>query len=139
MKIRSILEYAAPVFTSMLTQKNISDIERIQKTVLKVLLQEDYISYNNACNIMMTTSLEQLRENLSLKFALSCLSNLKHLFKQRQSRFYSIRNIRSYEEPCCNSKRYYTSPIPYLTRLLNEHFKKSKSRYFIKYKSRKDQ
>ena len=134
MKIRSILEYAAPVFTSMLTQKNISDIERIQKTVLKVLLQEDYISYTNACNIMMTTSLEQRRENLSLKFALSCLSNPKHthLFKQRQSQFYNIRNIRSYEEPYCTSKRHYSSPIPYLTRLLNEHFKKSKSRKVIK-------
>ena len=33
MKIRSVLEYAAPVFTSMLTESDKSDIERIQKIV----------------------------------------------------------------------------------------------------------
>ena len=48
MKIRSILEYAAPVFTSMLTQKNISDIERIQKSAVKVILKDKYTSYKKA-------------------------------------------------------------------------------------------
>ena len=40
MKIRSVLEYAAPVFSSMLTAENITDIERIQKIGFKVILAD---------------------------------------------------------------------------------------------------
>ena len=38
MKIRSVLEYAAPVFTPMLTVKHISDIERIQRLCSRLSL-----------------------------------------------------------------------------------------------------
>ena len=38
MKIRSVLEYAARVFTSMLKKQEINDIERIQKIVLTIIL-----------------------------------------------------------------------------------------------------
>ena len=125
MKIRSVLEYAAPVFSSMLTTQNKSDIERIQKIVLKILLNDNYISYIQACSKFNTFTLEKRRENLSLKFALSCLENPqhKHMFVQRTSPFYKLRNIVSFETPHCNSTRYFNSPIPYLTRLLNQYFK----------------
>ena len=125
MKIRSVLEFAAPVFTSMLSQKNKSDIERIQKIVFRILLSDNYISYTQACVSFNTTSLEQRREHLSLKFALSCLENPQHknLFKQRKTTFYNLRDIKSFEVPFCNTTRYYNSPLPYLTRLLNEYFK----------------
>ena len=81
-----MLEYAAPVFTSMLTQKNKSDIERIQKIVFRILLGDKYTSYTQACVSFNTISLEQRREHLSLKFALSCLENPQHrnLFKQQK-------------------------------------------------------
>ena len=45
MKIRSVLEYASPVFFLMLTVQNITDIERVQKIVLKVILNDKYIYY----------------------------------------------------------------------------------------------
>ena len=124
MKIRSVLEYAAPVFTSMLTEADKSDIERIQKTVLKILLGPDYIDYEQACTLMKTSSLQVRREHLSLRFALSCLKSPKHkhLFTPRTSTFYNLRNIKSFEIPHTISDRYYSSPIPYLTRLLNDHF-----------------
>ena len=67
MKIRSVLEYAAPVFFSMLTSKNISDIERIQKIVLKIIFAENYLSYKLACQSMSTVSLEERRQQLPLK------------------------------------------------------------------------
>ena len=59
MKIRSVLEYAAPVFTSMLTSQDICDIERIQKIVLKVILGDSYSSYESACSRLTTISLEE--------------------------------------------------------------------------------
>ena len=124
MKIRSVLEYAAPVFTSMLTAENISDIERIQKIVLRVILTDRYQSYDQACLLLGTTSLELRRKQLSLKFALACLKSEQHshFFKQRKSTYYKLRKIKSFEEPSCNTERYFSSPIPFLTRLLNEYF-----------------
>ena len=124
MKIRSVLEYTSPVFSSMLTESEISDIERIQKIVLKVVLGDNYSSYDQACILMNTTTLQQRRADLSLKFALSCLESAqhKHLFTQRKSLYYQLRNIKSFEVPFCHSERYYSSPLPHLTRILNDHF-----------------
>ena len=126
MKIRSVLEYAAPVFNSMLTNQDISDIERIQKIVLKVTLGDRYSSYDVACSLVNTISLQERRRQLSLKFAISCLKSPqhKHMFKQRISPYYKLRKLTSFEVPFCHTERYSCSPIPYLTRLLNEHFAK---------------
>ena len=125
MKIRSVLEFASPVFFSMLTAQNVSDIERVQKIVLKIILAENYLSYEEACKSMKTVSLQERREQLALRFALSCLKNKQHmhLFKQRTSPYYDLRNIKSFEEPHCHTSRYYSSPIPAMTRLLNNYFK----------------
>ena len=126
MKVRSVLEYAAPVFTSMLTIQQSSDIERIQKIVLKVILGRRYTEYEQACKLLSISTLESRRKHLSLKFALACLRSPQHsyLFKQRKSLYYDLRNIKSFEVPHCHTKRYSCSPIPYLTSLLNEHFEK---------------
>ena len=125
-KIRSVLEYSSPVFTSMLTQENILDIERVQKIALKVILNDRYENYEQACILLNTQSLEIRRKSLALKFALKCLKSdqHKHLFKQRKSTYYKLRNLKSFEEPFCHTLRYWNSPLPYLTRLLNEHFSK---------------
>ena len=69
MKIRSVLEFASPVFTSMLTSQLIMDIERIQKIVVKVILGPLYLSYGHALKYLSLTSLETRRRQLSLKFA----------------------------------------------------------------------
>ena len=124
MKIRSVLEYSAPVFTSMLTAENIADIERVQKIAMKVILVDRYSDYESACELMGTRSLQLRRSELSLSFALNCLKNPihQHLFKQRKSTYYTLRKIKSFEEPFCRTERYKSSPLPFLTRLLNDHF-----------------
>ena len=126
MKIRSVLEYSAPVFTSMITRENIIDIERIQKIAFKVILNDKYLDYTHACCLLNASTLESRRTELSLSFTLKCLKSDQHghLFKQRVSTYYTLRNIKSFEEPFCMTDRYKTSPIPYLTRLLNDHFAK---------------
>ena len=73
MKIRSVLQYAAPVFSSMLTIQEISDIERVKKMVSKVMLGDQYVNYEQACETMSTTTHQHRRDKLSLSFALSCL------------------------------------------------------------------
>ena len=44
MYIRSILEHSAPVWHSSLTAENKNDLERVQKTALKVILGEKFKS-----------------------------------------------------------------------------------------------
>ena len=126
MKIRSVLEYCAPVFTPMLTEDNVSDIERVQKIVFRVILNDNYVDYDQACQVLNATSLKSRRTDLSLTFALKCLKSdqYKSLFKQRISTYYTLRKLKSFEEPFCHTERYRCSPLPFLTRLLNEHFAK---------------
>ena len=99
----------ARVFSSMLTAENVTDIERIQKIVLKVIMSDQYQSYDQACQLLGTIPLENGRKLLSLKFALACLKSpqYRHHFKQRLSPYYKLRKIKSFEEPFCHSQRYY--------------------------------
>ena len=46
--VRSALEYSAIVWHSSLSQKNTDDLERIQKSALKVILKEKYKDYKSA-------------------------------------------------------------------------------------------
>jgi hypothetical protein len=91
---------------------------------VKIILGECYSSYELACSLVNTITLEERRKQLSLKFALACIKSPQHthVFKQRISPYYKLRNLKSFEVPFCQTERYSSSPIPYLTGLLNEHF-----------------
>ena len=75
MKIRSVLESNCVAFHSMLTQENSDNIERIQKIVLRIILDSDYIDYHQACLELNVFPLQSRRTKLSLSFALKCLTN----------------------------------------------------------------
>ena len=108
----------------MLTEQNISDIERVQKIVCKVILDTRYQNYDQACQVLKTESLQSRRKSLALKFALKAVKSdqHQHLFKQRKSIYYKLRNLKSFEVPFCHTERYKNSPVPYLTELLNDHY-----------------
>ena len=57
-QIRSILEYAVPVWHSGLTVDNCRDIERVQKAALAIILGKEYTSYENSLSI---TGLDKLK------------------------------------------------------------------------------
>ena len=75
--IRSILEQSCTVWNSGLTEENARDIERVQKSALKLILAEKYQNYENALNILELETLEDRRKNLCLEFAKKCLKNEK--------------------------------------------------------------
>ena len=121
--IRSVLEYSAVVWHSSLSQKNISDIERVQKSALKVILKENYKDYDSALTQLHLESLAKRREFLCLRFAKKSLKleNFKKMFplnkklhsmKQRKQRAFHVNHA--------NSKRYAKSSIPYMQHLLNQ-------------------
>lgn len=51
-EIRSVLEFAVPVWHSSLTSKLAGDIERVQKLAMRIILQHNYVNYKNACSLL---------------------------------------------------------------------------------------
>ena len=118
LRCRSITN--CPVFQSMLTQENKDDIERIQKVVLRIILEHEYKSYEHACRIMGVETLEKRRNHLSLSFALKCCNSkqFEHLFPQNSENMHE-----KFVVPFAHTSRYQNSPKVSLARLLNNHFK----------------
>ena len=67
-EIRSICEMACQVFHSGLTLKQSNLIESIQKKSLKVILGENYFSYEEACSLLTAEPLSDRRDSLCLTF-----------------------------------------------------------------------
>ena len=122
LQIRSKLEQSAVVWHSSLTRKNTSDLERVQKSALKLILRERYINYKNALNVMKIDSLEMRREKLCLKFAKACLRHEKladlfprstkdHLMDKRVKEKYCVKRA--------NTERLKKSAIINMQKMLN--------------------
>ena len=67
--MRSILEQSATMWHYSLTEENRNDLERLQKSALKVILGDKYITYQNALNILDILTLNDRRDKLCLTFA----------------------------------------------------------------------
>jgi hypothetical protein len=61
--IRSLLEQSCTVWNSGLTEENIHDLERIQKSACKLILQDSYKSYDNALKLLDLENMEDRRES----------------------------------------------------------------------------
>ena len=136
LQIRSKLEQSAVLWHSSLTQKNKNDLERVQKSALKLILKDRYTNYNDALNVVKMESLEMRREKLCLKFAKACLKNetlrdmfpknkKDHTMDKRQNEKFVIRKART--------ERLQRSAVMHMQRLLNnEDFKNRKIMSAIK-------
>ena len=93
--IRSILEQSSNVWHTSLTQENIQNLERVQKSVCKLILQDKYKDYESACSILDIQYLYSRRQKLFEKFT---LKNIRHpqfaeYFKQNNHTYSSsLRN-----------------------------------------------
>ena len=88
-EVRSLLEYAVPVWHSGLTNKQTNQIEKIQKIAFKIILGDDYISYDVACTLLGVEPLELRRTQLCLNFP-------RNFFKRR---IQSSRNLEKCHKP----------------------------------------
>ena len=70
--VRSKLEHSAVVWHSSLTQKNTSDLERVQKAVVKIIKGSKYTNCDNGLKYLKLDSFEE-RKKLCLNFAKKCL------------------------------------------------------------------
>ena len=124
--IRSLLEQSATVWHSSLTQENITDLERVQKTAVKVILQDNYKGYKQGLAQLNIETLEERREELCLNFAKKCTKNekMKHMFPLNdKTHSMDTRNDEKYKVQFANTDRLKNSAIVYMQNLLNENEK----------------
>ena len=124
--IRSIIEYCAVVYHSSLTVKQSDKLESIQKTCLRVILGDMYISYTAALEMTGLQTLYDRRQDRCLKFALKStkiplgkrLFPLNHVDNGR-----SIRSREKFKVNFARTEDYRKSTVPFCQQLLNQHFK----------------
>ena len=123
LQIRSKLEQSAVLWHSSITQKCQNNLERVQKSALKIILGDKYVSYDNALKVLNLQSLKERREDLCLKFADKCLQVPK--FSRMFPRNPHGHDMNKRNSECFQVKRGLTtrlrnSAIPYMQRLLNK-------------------
>ena len=93
----------------------------MQKSALKVILKENYQSYDHALETLMLGSLSERREKCVFKFAKNCQKNelTKDLFPLNSNSGLGTRNQDKYNVLHANTDRLRDSAVPYLQRLLN--------------------
>ena len=117
------MEFSSVVWYSSLTKTNQNDIERVQKSALRLIFKENYIDYKTALKTLNIETLYDRRKKLCLKFARKCLKNenLKKLFPYRKSNhLMDKRKTEKFHIKQINTERYRKSAIPAMLRLLNE-------------------
>ena len=122
--IGSLLEQSATVWHSSLTKENKSDLERVQKTALKVILDQRYRSYRHALKIMNLETLNERKENLGLTFAQRCSKHptMKKMFPlNEKTHQMGTRNQPKFKVQFALNERLRKSPIIYMQNLVNEH------------------
>ena len=124
--IRSQLEQSAVVWSSSLTEQNKADLERVQRSALKIILGSKYESYKKALVKLNIETLEERREYLCLKFAQKCTKNekTKQMFPLNRKMYQmNTRNKEKYLVQYANTERLKKSAIVYMQNLLNQNEK----------------
>ena len=126
-QVRSILELAVPVWQPALTLSESSQIERVQKTAFCIILGDQYEHYENALNKLGHDRLSFRREKLCQKFAQKCQKNPKYtnwfckeIMGPSKPRFCKQKRNNQLKTVPTRTNRYENSPLPYLTKLLNQ-------------------
>ena len=119
---------SATVWHGSLTLENIDDLERVQKSALRIILQEKYKSYKQGLALLNLETLAGRRESLCLNFALKCVKHekLSHMFPiNEKTHKMGTRKEEKFEVQFANTGRLQKSPIIYMEKLLNENVKKT--------------
>ena len=124
--IRSLTEYCATAFHSSLTLEQSRDIERIQKTCLKLILGDNYVDYAAALEMTGLKTLHERREERCQKFALKSVRHptMNRIFPRNpnETNGLQVRNRKAFEVNFARTESYRKSAIPHCQRILNRIF-----------------
>ena len=119
----SVLEQSCVVWGSSLTQENVDDLERSQKTFAKLVLRDKYINYENALEKLDLKTLSERRKELALSFAHSSIDNNKlneYIQLRKTSHVMQLRNSEPYKRTKARTKRFKNSSILFMQDFLNK-------------------
>ena len=105
-QIRSVLEYACPVWHPGLTKEQCNSLESVQKRALRIILPG--VDYTNALEALNIPSLEVRRKVLCEKLFKNIQSprnKLFHLMPDKRSVNYNLRSVKRFELPKLRTKR----------------------------------
>ena len=123
-QVRCMVEYAIPVWSGNLTKAENRQIERVQRAAFSVILGSQYGCYENALNILKSSTLEDRRNAINLKFARKSARHAKfaHWFSTYQANSHCMETRKktpnTYAPVQARTKAFANSPIAYLTKLL---------------------
>ena len=116
-----MLEYAVQIWNGALTQRDCDRIEKVQKIVLKFLLQNKYTSYTDACKFYKLPKLAVRKKSLCLRFAEKELKKPNGLFQRvKNSHLRKVAKNKLVIQPKSRTQRHFSSGFSYLARILNE-------------------
>ena len=121
--VRSHLEQCAPVWHSSLSAENTRDLERVQKSAIRIILGGKYCGYKKSFAMLELESLETRRRELCVNFAKKCINNpkLSHMFPIREKNHHmDLRNRSKFKVQFSKCERLKKSAIVYMQNLLNE-------------------
>ena len=127
-QVRYILEMAVPVWQAGLTQLEIKQIERVQRTALHIILGENYLYYENALDVLKCKTLSEMRYSLCEHFVRKASKHprFKNWFCENLepapivgTRNSKYKPILRYIPVKTRTGRFEDSPLPYLTNILN--------------------
>ena len=124
-QVRSILEFAIPVWASSITVEESKQIERVQKCALSIILGAQYISYKYAISNVQLETLENRRKQQVLKFSQKALKHPKHKhwFVENVSKIHTRSHKTKFIQVNSNKHQLKKSPIAYMTDILNNYNK----------------
>ena len=124
--IRSILEFSCQVWHFDITEEESLDLERVQKVALKIILQEDYTTYEDALECLNLDTLRGRREKLCLNFAKKCVRHpkAKEMFPINSANVFTNRDREFFYVQHASTSRLRDSTIPQLQRALNLDLKR---------------
>ena len=121
--VRSQLEQSAVVWHSSLTEENINDLERVQKSAVKIILGNKYQNYEEALDELGIETLEERRKTLCYRFAKKCLKNEKaeKMFPLNEKKHnMDTRKTEKYIVNHAHTDRLKNFALIYMQNLLNE-------------------
>ena len=121
--VRSILEQSAPVWHSGLTDEDTTNLERVQKSAIKIILRNSYKNYEHGLRILGLETLELRRKQLCFNFAKKCVKDKsfgKYFVKQTKEHSMKTRQSEKYKVQFANTERFKKSPIIFMQKLLND-------------------
>ena len=122
-EVQPLLEQGVVVWNSGLTKAQRNDLERIQKVALRIIMGDNYTSYDNACSAFSVDKLISRRLQLCTNFAIKLYRSDRRgeYFDPPDSGVDTRQDKQLVRENISRTKRCYNAPHKYLARLVNQN------------------